>query len=190
MTEQLDHKTFDLVAVLAGRDYPTIDVPLYFNEKLGFEIYQLEKQRNRTFDEGEARKLDEQFDVLAKRAESEKYTALLKAIPEQVRRDIYSKVNEEFPTKKDLLGREEQNPEADTSFTKRLWAVYIQKITAPDGSTSSVDETAVEALYANAPTTVHEALNSGISELQTGARAGFESAAKEVNFLSDASPEG
>lgn len=190
LSEQLDHKTFDLIRVLSGRDYPTLEVPVYFNEAIGFELFQIDQRRNKAVGEEELAELDKRYEELVSQAKSEEYTVLLKSIPESVRRDVFNKVNEEFPSKKDLLGREEVHPQADEEFSKRMWAVYIQKVTDPSGAVATVDEATVNALYANAPTSVHEAINKGIAELQVGPKSAFEQVAKDANFLSDASPEG
>lgn len=192
MTESLDHKTFDLVSVLAGRTYPTLDIPVYFNEDLGFRIYQLEKKRREALllDSEDAKDLDKEFQELSKSTESEKYTVTLKGIPEHIRRDVTTTVQAQFPSKKNFMGQEDVSPEADTLFTKKMWAVYIQAITDPEGAVTTADEKTIDAIYDHAPAGVHKALNVGIGELQGGAEAGFEQAAKEINFLSDASPEG
>lgn len=192
MTEELDHKTFDIIAVLAGRDYPTLEVPVYFNEALGFELFKLEEKRRNALllDAEEAKEIDEEYQKLVKSTVDEKYIARLKSIPEQIRRDIHVSVAKEFPTKKNFMGQEDINPEGDEAFTKKMWRAYLQAVVSPDGAVSLVDEATVTALYEQAPASFHEAVNGGIAELQTGSKAGFESAAKELNFLSDASPEG
>lgn len=185
-----DHKTFDLIGVLSGRDYPEVEVPVYFNESVGFELFQIDQRRNKAVGEKELAELDEKYAALVKKAEKEQYTVLLKSIPESVRRDIFNSVNDEFPSKKDMLGREEAHPRADEEFSKRMWQAYIRKVTDPEGAVALTDEASVNALYANAPASVHEAINKGIAELQIGPKAAFEQMAKDANFLSDASPEG
>lgn len=193
MTEELNPKTLDLIGVLSGRDYPTLDVPVYFNEALGFEIHQIQKELESAEKRGDTKKiksLDEKLASKVKQAESEKYVVGMRSIPESVRRSVIAKVEEQFPQKTDLLGRAENNPKADEEFTKRMWQAYIKTVTSPEGASKAVDEADINALYANAPITVHEQITRGIQELQTGAKSGFEYAAKEVDFLSQASPEG
>lgn len=192
MTEELNHKTFDLISVLAGRDYPTHEVPIYLEENIGLEIYRLEKKRSEALvlAPEEADELDKQHSALVESAKSEQYTVKLKSIPERVRRDIIHTVESEFPTKRNMIGQEEPNPEGNEAFTKKMWAVYIQTITDPDGAVTTVNDAIIDSIYDNAPGVAHEAINDGIAELQVGPKAGFESAAKELNFLSDASPEG
>lgn len=192
MSEQLDHKTFDLISVLAGRAYPTLDVSVYFNEELGFKLFQLERDRREALllDADNAKDLDKEFQALSKASEDEKFTVTLKSIPEQVRRDVISSVASEFPAKRNMIGQEDPNPEGDQALTKKLWSVYIQAVTDPDGAVSIVTEETVDSIYNLAPIGVHKAINVGIGELQGGADAGFEAAAKELDFLSAASPEG
>ena len=191
MSEQLDHKTFDLLGVLSGRDYPTHEVDIYLNEALGFELFQVEqKRRDASLPEGGRAKLDEEFRGLMARAEKEKFTVRMKAVPEQVRMDIVQKLEEEYPEKKDFMGKPQENLEKDTEFTKRMWRAYIQAVVDPSGAVATVGEEEVNALYANAPSTAHDTINTGLAELQIGPKAGFEAKAKETNFLSEASPEG
>lgn len=193
MSEQLDPKKLDLIGVLSGRDYPELEVPVYFNEKLGFEIHQLQKKIAEAEVRGDSKTLealDSERDNLVKQAEAEKYVVTLQGIPEKVYRSIIDQVNEEHPNETDLLGREKPNPKGDALFTKKLWQAYIRTVTAPDGSQNHVGEAEVDALIANAPAVAQEAITKGISELRTGSKAGFEYAAKEIDFLSSASPEG
>lgn len=193
MSEQLDPKTFDLIGVLSGRDYPELEVPVYFNEKLGFDIHQIQKKIGEAEARGDSaglEALDAERDKLVKQAESEKYTVILQGIPEKVYRAIIDQVNEEHPNETDLIGRERPNPKGDALFTQKLWQAYIRTITAPDGSQNHVGEAEVDALIANAPAVAQESITKGISELRTSPKAGFEYAAKEIDFLSSASPEG
>lgn len=194
MTEEinLDHKTFDLIGVLSGRDYPTLEVPVYFNESLGFEVFKLEQKRKEAIlhSDEEAKELDEAYKALQEKSKSEEYVVLLKSIDESIRRDIHNEVSKEFPVKRDMLGREEVDPRWDAEYTKRMWAVYIQKVTDPTGAVSLVDEKVLEYLLAKAPRTAQDSINKGIAELQVGPSAGFEQLAQDANFLSDASPEG
>ena len=187
MTTELTPETFDLISVLAGRSYPTLERPIYFNESLGFEIFQLEKKRSTEFDAAKVKKLDAEISKLVKQAKKEQYTVTVQSIPDQARKDIHNAVLDEYPSKKSLVGQEEPHPEADSEYTRRMWSAYIQVITNPDGAVTTVDLEVARALHDSAPSTVHETINQAIGELQSGAKAGFEIAAKEADFLSGAS---
>lgn len=193
MSEELNPGSFDLLSVLSGREYPTLEVPVYFNEKLGFAIHELTKMLTtltQLGETGEVAATNERLATLVEQAQSEKYVLTLKQVPEGVRRDILNKSEKKFPTKRNLLGQPEANPEGDEYLTILLWDAYIQTITAPDGAINLVGEPEVRALFEKAPSTVHQAINQGLQELQNGSKAGYEFAAKEIDFLSDASPEG
>lgn len=189
MTEQLNHETFDLIAVLSGRDYPTVEVPVYFHEGLGLKAYKIQQELKRATGD-KLEELDAEYAKLQEEAASERYVVTLKAVDESLRRDVFNAVAEEFPSTKDMLGRETPHPKSDDEFTKRMWAIYIEKVTSPSGAISLTTPDIVNALYAKAPASFHAAVNEGIAELQVGTRAGFEQMAKDTDFLSDASPEG
>lgn len=194
MTEELvNPKTLDLVGVLSGRDYPTLDIEVYFNETLGFAIYEMLKMQRSVEVLGtdeEVKSLHENLKELVEKSESEKYTLTLKAVPEEVYRGIVNKVAEEHPDETDLLGRPKPNPKGDQEFTRNVWRAYLTKITGPEGNSKIIDAADVDALLGKAPATVHAQITGAIKELREGAKAGFEYAAKGIDFLSQASPEG
>lgn len=70
MTETPDAKTLDLVGLLSGRDYPELEVDVYFDEKLGFSIYQM-------------RKMLDHLQILGKYEEYEKIEAELRDLVEK-----------------------------------------------------------------------------------------------------------
>lgn len=183
MTEKLNAETFDLMSVLSGQDFPTVEVPVYFNEATGLKIYHVQNKLNAAVDEKEVKKLDKELKSLISQAKGEQYVVTVQAIPDQMRRDLLNKVLDEFPSKKDVFGREEAHPEADSQFSRLMWSAHIRKVTSPTGAIAVLDEESARALHDSSSTTVHEAINRGITELQTGAKAGFEIAAKDIDFL-------
>lgn len=193
MTDAPNPKTLDLIGVLSGRDYPTLDIEVYFNETLGFEIGQLQDEISSSEargDEAALAELDKKKADLLSQYENEKYVVTLQAIPEKVRRRIMEKIQEDFPEETDLLGRPKPNPGADTAFAEEMWKSYLRTVTSPDGTSKVVDEADITALLNDAPALAQEAITRGIADLQTRSARGFEFAAKEVDFLSQASPEG
>lgn len=188
MSDKPELKTFDLVGFLAGRDLPTQEVRASFDEGTNLEILKLkQKLESAPVDETEA--IEDELQKLSKKVFDESLVFTLRAVLEHVRRDILQKVQEEFPSKKDIFGQEQVTPGADDAFTLRMWAAYIQTVTPPGGTPSPISYEAVEALYNTAPASVHEAINKGIAELQVGPKAGYEIAAQEIDFLSSASTE-
>lgn len=193
MSEQLNPKTFDLVGVLSGRDYPTLDIDVYFEEALGFEIQRArETLRNLTLlgKDDEAKIVAESLEDLVRQTQQHKCTITLKSVPAKVNRDILKKVQADHPSDGAMFGIPVSNPEQDEAYTLAQWLVYSQVLTTPDGSTIVLDEEQVQAIWDHAPQAVHKQISDGIKELQSGGASGFEYAAKEIDFLSQASPEG
>lgn len=190
MTETPDAKTFDLIGYLSGRDLPTREVKVPFDEDLLLEIQEVSQARQALgLEEEDMAKLDAQMKALEERYRDESFTLTLKALPESVRRDITDKVLEEYPSEKDSFGRETPHPDSDAAFALATWAAYIVTVTDPSGNSDTVGESGAKALYDNAPAAVHVAINEGIGGLMAGSTRGYQ-VAKELNFLSEASPEG
>lgn len=189
----LNHETFDLGAVLAGLERPEHEVTVYFNEKLGFTISQLNKaiaEAERRRDSELAEELQADLDGLVAKVKDTTFTVKLRALPEGERKAIIKTVRDKFPPKRDLLGREEENIEADEYTTLMFWASYITQVVDPSGKVSSMTEALAKELLDKAPQSDQHRITAGINELSEGAGSGFEYAAKEVDFLSTASTEG
>lgn len=193
MSDATNPETLDLVGVLSGRDYPELEVPVYFNEALGFSIQQMREMLSQLQILGrheEYEKVNAELEQLVEKAREERFVVTIKAVPEKVYREIMKKVRKDHPDDTDLLGRPKPNPDGDLAFVRELWRAYLVKVTGPSGNSTGVGEAEVESLLSDAPAPVQEAINAGIADLRTGSKAGFEYAAKEVDFLSSASPEG
>jgi len=186
MAEELNHETFDLAAVLSGIDYPEEEVHVYFNQKLGYAINRLNEaiaEAERREDSDTAKELQGDLDELLDKVKDSRYTLLIRGISEGTRRGILKNVREEFPPKRNMLGMEEDNLEADEAFTRRLWSVSIVKVTDPSGAISLMSEELAQLLQDKAPAPAQEAINSAMAKLSDGSKAGFEFAAQEVDFL-------
>lgn len=189
MTDQPDHKTFDLLEVLAGRAYPTREVPIYFNEDIGLRAFDLKRKMEKVSGDEYEETLKE-YEALQKDAKPQQFTVHLRGIDDSIRRDVALAVSEEFPPKTDLTGRQTPHPRWDEEYTARMWRLYIIKIEDPSGAIALLDEASVNALLEKAPRSAYEEINNGIAELQVGPAAGFEQMVKDTSFLFDASPEG
>lgn len=189
MTETPDVKTFDLRGFLSGRDHPTLEVRASFDEDSARKLRDLKKAADSATDDT-VDDLDNQVRELSKKIVDESLVFKLQNIPEGVRRDLLAKVREEFPPEVNAFGVEKVNPLAGEMYDKLSWSAYLRTVTYPGMDPVTVTPEDVEVLYKESPASVHEAINEGISELLTGARAGFEIAAQEADFLSSASTEG
>lgn len=193
MTEELNHKTFDLAEVLAGRSYPEDTVDVYFDEKLGHTINKLNEaisESDRRGDGSTAEELQKDLDALLKDVEDAKYTFHLKGVPEHVKKAILREVREKYPVKRNPFGMPEEDLDADELLTRKFWATYILKVTDPAGRESLMSEELAQKLQDQAPKSALKAINACIDSLSEGSERGFEFAAREVPFLSIASTEG
>lgn len=187
MSENLDHKTFDLAAVLAGRDYPETVVSVYFDEKLGFTITKLREaiaEAGRRGDDDTATDLQKDLDELVLKVKSAEYKVHMTGIPEGVKNGLLATTRKEFPTQRDLFGRPEDDLEADRVYTRRLWAAMIVKIEDPSGAVSFMNEELAKTVLDKAPKSAQTEISRAVNELNDGATAGFEFAARQVDFLS------
>lgn len=193
MSEALDHKTFDLAAVLAGQEYPEDTVEVYFNEKLGFTINKVTAaiaMAERRNDAEVAEALQKDLDDLVAKVADAKYTIHLRGIDPKMKKDLLKSVHDEFPPKRNLFGQEEENLEADESYTRKLWATFITRVEDPSGAISLMSEELAQLLQDKAPESAQKEINRGIKSLSDDAVEGFAFASKEVDFLLTALPEG
>lgn len=194
MSESLNPMTFDLAGVLANRDYPTLDIKAHFDEATGFAIDQAHdkiREAELMGDTEATKALYKAVEEFTKKVQDQAYTITLKSIPERVRRNLLKSVKSEFPDEINALtGIPEQNIEADEAYLKKVWAAYCQVITPPGGVPTVLSEEDIRVIYDQAPSHVYDSISEGIKKLQTGSKRGFEIAARDVDFLSLASPEG
>lgn len=185
MTE-LDHKTFDLAAVLAGRDYPEEVISVYFDEKLGHTITTVRNaalEAQRRGDDALAAELQADLDELQSKVKSAEYKVHLRGVPENLKTAARVEVQKAHPQERDLWGRPLDNLEADMLYTRKLWALMIVKVEAPDGAISLMDEGLAQKMLDEAPKKAQEQITTAVTSLSDDAAAGFEDAAKQAPFL-------
>lgn len=188
----LKPETFDIIGALSGITYPEHEVVAYLDDSVGFTMYTFEKAYELAVSTGkleEAEKIQGEIDEFASEVAGKRITVKLRGIPESIRADIIAEVEETHPSKSDLLGRAEPNPKADRMLRRELWCQMITEIHSPDGAVNIPGEAEVDAMLSRAGTTFIEAVDTGIGELISGSKAGFEAAARNLDFLSSASQE-
>lgn len=184
---ELDVKTFDLGAVLAGQDYPEKTVDVYFNEALAYEVAQANAELSILSKIGgeEYEKAEKVFDEMLEKISKFRYVFHLKAIPSSVRKQIEVEVEAKFPAKTNALGMIEPNKKADELFAALMMEAYITKIVDPEGAEivkPSLD--VINELRDNAPLHVIKFLEAEIVGFSNAIATGFEVAAKSADFLS------
>lgn len=184
---ELNAKTFDLAAVLAGQDYPEKTVDVYFNEALAFEVTKLDDELKflKALDDSKYTELQDKFDKLVKDVEQYKYTFHLKAVPSRVKNDIKAQVDRKHPQRYNQIGLPEPDVMRDRLFASLMMQVYITKIVAPDGAEIIAPslETITDFMD-NAPSHALIKVENAIASFESEVANGFEVAAKSADFLS------
>lgn len=181
-------KTFDLGAVLQGRSYPEAEVPFYLDEASALKLSRLERRIARLellAMEDDAKAMAEEVEALKQAIRGSQYTYHLRGIPNKVRNDVLKKSLEKYPRERDFLGTELDNDDRDALFATLLWHAMTVKIVDPDGAEQTnltVDQ--IQQVRDYLPITAINDIQEGINELTSGAKAGFEAAAQDSDFLS------
>lgn len=191
-----DPMVLDILGILDGTEYPTVDVDVFFDQRLAFEVYRAKRALDTAALRADADEYTEAegvyHELLAKLAE-QKYVFTLQAKPREFRKQVLKKVEETYPdaTETNFLGQVISRPEVDELFTDLIWQGQIIKITGPDGRVrENPSLTEVQAIRAKAPDHALKTIAEGLRELDEGMASGFDDAVRSVDFLSEPSPEG
>lgn len=192
MTE-LNHETFDLGQVLAGTKFPETEVDIFFDESIGFQIYRAQqalREAEIAGNEEELKQVQDRVEELKTQARDVKYTVTVRGVPESVRKNCAQKARDKFEVEYSLLNQELPNAQRDDLYNELLWNASLVKITDPKGAAAIPTEDHIRTLRTQVGRSVVGTINNAITELVEGSKSGFESAAQDPSFLSDASPEG
>lgn len=188
MTE-LDHKTFDLAAVLSGIGFPEHTVTVYLDERVGFEIYRAgEALRNAEIrgNEEALKKIAEELDALKEKRADQAYKVTVRGIPESTRKACDARSRKEFPVEYNFMGQVTPDPERDDLYNHLLWVDSLVKFESADGSVAVLNEDLVKQLRNDVGRSVFKTISDAIKELEEGSKKGFETDAQGVDFLSGA----
>jgi len=148
---------FNIVDAVKGRGYPTTEIEVFLDEDVAYmaakmeeEISKIGLEMDKVSDTKELKAMTESYEqfISKKNAIIEemggtKYTFSLRGISEGVRSDLYDKAIERYPMKFDVdrnpltgeaVKKEAESEPRNKYFTDMLWAAYVVKIVAPDGS--------------------------------------------------------
>lgn len=186
---ELNHKTFDLAAVLSGIDFPEHVVTVFLDERVGFEIYKAEEAlRNAEIrgNEEVLKRVAAELDALREKRKDIAYKVTLRGIPESTRKACDAQARKEFPPEYNFMGQVTPSPERDDLYNRLLWSYSIVKFEDPSGAVAIMSDDLVRQLREDAGRTVFRTIADGIRELEEGTKSGFESDAQDVDFLSEA----
>lgn len=203
-----DHKTTDLGAIFSGQEYPKKTFPVYLNHNVGYLLHQAnvavgEAERSLTLAENSEEVSDlapftkaveearSGYDEALAAVKEHEYTVTIQAQPRAVRKDLWDKANATHKPETNVLGNEKTNPKALEQYNDFSWALHVIDFVAPDGETRVKFDNEHQAAYfrGNAPDVAIQRLQNEIDALYDEETSGFEAAVKDIDFLSDASPE-
>lgn len=189
---QPDFKTFDLVEALSGQAYPEKDIQVSLDSKTAAEIAVTNRKLDTLDpDSEEFKALEDKLVELIKKLRSEMYTLTIKGVPNEVRRNILLNVYGELENIPESKRTQVQTYEAEEKVTFKTWAAHIVKITNPDGAVrTSLTDKEAERLFNALPGFSRNLVIETINEMEEITTAGFEIAITDLDFLSEASPEG
>jgi hypothetical protein len=138
----MNEETFDIREVLARRKYPETSVKVWLDEEVWFEIDAVKAEHSNTTDKDRLAELDAQLDKLEKRRLDEAFTVHIRAISNRASEDIISAALAQYPIKRDLYGRDndEQARNRNNLITEMSFAQRITKIVSPSGQAQVLTE--------------------------------------------------
>lgn len=189
MVEQVSPKTFDLGAVLAGVEYPTDVVDVYFDEAVAHSIAILNETMDKLAKSGDTEayaQAETVLDALLEDMKERKYEFHIQAISSRQRRAIEAQVKAtEKPTAVGPFGNTVRDPEADELYAVLLMQAMVTKIVAPNGAViERPDYDQCVEFRESAPDFALKALENGILAMGERISKGFETAVKSTDFLS------
>lgn len=191
MTNSPDPTTFDLGSFLAGINYPTEELEVFFAEDVAYALNKADEalKKATVLEDADAiRELEAKREELVSKGLASRLIVRIQGISERTDKDIQAKAFTEYPVETNLLGTVKPNPERTEALANLYWAAYITQIEAPDGSVLNAPGLEdVSNLRGLAPKAAIETIEAGINALSTGSKAGFESLVQEHGFLSQPS---
>ena len=189
MTDAPDYKTIDFAKVFSGQEYPKDTQTVIVNEKLGYEVHQIEVKRKASAlqeDTEALKELDKQYEELAARAKDFTFTFHLTGISRELKDALTRKIRDQFDITTDVFGRAVPNEEAEKAYQAGRWALHTEKIVGPEGSEAvSPTPENLSAFLAGAPDRAIDLIEAKILELSgSGAGDGLDLLARDADFLS------
>lgn len=185
---ELNPETFNVADMFTGIAYPKDTVAIYTNEDAGYRLDALNRRIAKEIaNEGARDELSAEAEKLLAEVNKSRYVFHLTGISEDTLKTIVDKARQEHPSKFGTFGQELPNPEQDEYFNNLLWAVHTEKIEAPNGAIiAGPDDAQMKIIRGNLSRTQQAKVKAAIDNFTTGSAAGFEAAAQEIDFLSQA----
>lgn len=185
----MDATTFDIADMFSGASMPKADVEVYTNAGLAQEIHKTNQEISRAVtdnaSEDELKALQGKAEELYRKAQSCRYVFHLTGVRRELQINLLRDIEEKYPVQTDFLGREKFNIERSEYEQNATWALYIERIEAPNGAvrvSPTVEEVAL--IRGNLPAPEITKVSAAINSLTDDVSKGIEAIAAEHDFLS------
>lgn len=181
--------TFNFAEAVLDRSYPSIDVPVYLNEKAiqrwitaireqsALELrIKSTKDDARTVEQAKAlENIDAEIQELAHELRAERYTVTIRGISPETQQDLEDKSFQEFPREYEdsvhalsgaTIKTEKESTQREQYFATLLRQAHLVSVTAPDGATDTdfADLEKVRVTWANLPLLARAKVDEAINE--------------------------
>lgn len=171
---------FSFIDRLRGRNYPTDEVVVYLDEKLGYKLLAVEQEMagsdGHTPSFSEQKLLEEKHAELVEQLRASRYVVKLQGISNDDWDALVEEAAEQFPYEYDEIvnpfSGEKTRKVIETDeraefFTMKLWAAFIQSITDSDGNVDDdVTVQTVKAFRGEAPFSAITRVGATIAKLR------------------------
>lgn len=169
---------FNFIERVESRNYPTLDVEIYLDEKAGHRIQQLLQEREylRPDDTEALEANDSDLALWRKKAAESRYIVHMEGISTEKYDEIVELAQEQYP----LEYRERQNPltfkiereviesdERETLFRTHLWSAFIRSIEDTSGNVDdNITPEFVAMMNKGLPLVAQARIADGVDELR------------------------
>lgn len=153
--------TFSIAERLSNRGLPEEDVPVYLDEKAGWELIRLEEKHADAASDEEAVEIEAKMAKVRAKLASSRYLFTVRGMTNETYDKLIDQVEEEYPKEfteefNPLTGGKSKvlipNEGRDERFNLLFLAESIAKITDPDGAVdSNIDDVAMAFIRNQAP---------------------------------------
>lgn len=188
-------QTFDLIGAIEGTTFPQAEVPFLFDAEAANAVGNMKSELHRLAMLGRTDEHDALEEVYFNALEALKaitFRVTVKSVPRKVKKAVLAEADAKYPSEfNPLTGVEKQNFDKLEFYNLLNWRAHIVKFEDPSGKVveGPLDKDLVEKLLDNAPEASIAAVSAAIEELETGAKSGYEEAVRNLDFLSQPSPE-
>jgi hypothetical protein len=187
--------TFDLLAAIEGTSFPEDEVPFLFDAEAANAVANMKKKLDdlkllARIDE--YNELEAVYEKAVEALRAVTFTVTVRAVPREVKKAALLAADAKYaPELNPLTGVEKPNFEKLEYLNTLNWQAHIVRFTDPDGRVvdGPLGIETVQKILDKAPEASIAAVQRAIDDLETGAKAGYETLVAGIDFLPEPSPE-